>query len=70
VRTATRTARSDRAKELLKVPRLGPKAFEQAPASCASRRREPARRSAVHPEAYPVVERILKKTGSGRDEER
>jgi uncharacterized protein len=42
------------------VPRLGPKAFEQ----CAGFLRIPAAttrstQSAVHPEAYPVVERIL-----------
>ncbi|MFN9276865.1 MAG: helix-hairpin-helix domain-containing protein, partial [Planctomycetota bacterium] len=51
-------------KELLKVSRLGPKAFEQ----CAGFLRipggdDPLDQSAVHPEAYPVVERILKKTG-------
>ena len=51
-------------KELLKVTRLGPKAFEQ----CAGFLRipggeNPLDQSAVHPEAYPVVERILKKTG-------
>jgi len=51
-------------KELLKVTRLGPKAFEQ----CAGFLRVPGGEnpldsSAVHPEAYPVVERILQKTG-------
>ncbi len=51
-------------KELLKVSRLGPKAFEQ----CAGFLRVPGGEnpldsSAVHPEAYPVVERILAKTG-------
>ena len=51
-------------KELLKVTRLGPKAFEQ----CAGFLRiqggeNPLDQSAVHPEAYPVVERILGKTG-------
>jgi uncharacterized protein len=50
-------------KELLKVPRLGPKAFEQ----CAGFLRIPAGdnpldASAVHPEAYPVVRRILDAT--------
>ncbi|OCG41361.1 RNA-binding transcriptional accessory protein [Gilliamella sp. Fer1-1] len=49
-------------KQLLKVPRLGPKAFEQ----CAGFLRimdgkNPLDASAVHPEAYPVVERILEK---------
>ena len=47
-------------KALLKVPRLGEKTFEQ----CAGFLRiadgdEPLDASAVHPEAYPVVERIL-----------
>ncbi|MGW4365095.1 Tex family protein [Nocardia takedensis] len=51
---------------LLKVPRLGPKAFEQ----CAGFLRirggdDPLDTSAVHPEAYPVVRRILEKTGNG-----
>ncbi|MCB9886110.1 MAG: RNA-binding transcriptional accessory protein [Planctomycetes bacterium] len=51
-------------KELLKVSRLGPKAFEQ----CAGFLRipggeNPLDASSVHPEAYPVVERILAKTG-------
>ncbi|TCT25819.1 Tex family protein [Thermomonas haemolytica] len=47
-------------KALLKVPRLGDKTFEQ----CAGFLRimdgeQPLDASAVHPEAYPVVERIL-----------
>ncbi|MFT3756943.1 MAG: Tex family protein [Pseudoxanthomonas sp.] len=47
-------------KELLKVPRLGEKTFEQ----CAGFLRiadgdQPLDASSVHPEAYPVVERIL-----------
>ena len=50
-------------KALLKVPRLGPKAFEQ----CAGFLRIPAGdnpldASSVHPEAYPVVRRILDAT--------
>ncbi|MFD6389416.1 Tex family protein [Nocardia sp. NPDC060259] len=49
---------------LLEVPRLGPKAFEQ----CAGFLRirggdDPLDTSAVHPEAYPVVRRILEHTG-------
>jgi uncharacterized protein len=49
---------------LRKVPRLGDKTFEQ----CAGFLRVPAGEnpldaSAVHPEAYPVVERILSKVG-------
>lgn len=51
-------------KALLKVPRLGPKAYEQ----CAgflriSGGRDPLDASAVHPEAYPVVARIAQATG-------
>ncbi|MFJ1541402.1 Tex family protein [Micromonospora chalcea] len=50
--------------ELKKVPRLGPKAFEQ----CAGFLRipggdDPLDSSSVHPEAYPVVRRILSSTG-------
>ncbi|MET8774850.1 Tex family protein [Nocardia sp. NPDC050713] len=54
---------------LLDVPRLGPKAFEQ----CAGFLRirggdDPLDTSAVHPEAYPVVRRILESTGRGMSE--
>ncbi|MEU8087957.1 Tex family protein [Micromonospora sp. NPDC049101] len=50
--------------ELKKVARLGPKAFEQ----CAGFLRipdgdDPLDSSSVHPEAYPVVRRILASTG-------
>ncbi|WP_026267764.1 Tex family protein [Micromonospora sp. CNB394] len=50
--------------ELKKVPRLGPKAFEQ----CAGFLRipggdDPLDSSSVHPESYPVVRRILATTG-------
>ena len=53
-----------RRRELLKVPRLGEKTFEQ----CAGFLRiadgdEPLDASSVHPEAYPVVERIVKDSG-------
>ncbi|MDR6841876.1 Tex family protein [Pseudoxanthomonas sacheonensis] len=53
-----------RRRELLKVPRLGEKTFEQ----CAGFLRiadgdEPLDASSVHPEAYPVVERIAKDSG-------
>ena len=52
-------------KELKEVPRLGPKAFEQ----CAGFLRindgaDPLDASGVHPEAYPVVRRILAATKS------
>jgi uncharacterized protein len=51
-------------KALLKVPRLGDKAFEQ----CAGFLRvpnsdNPLDTSSVHPEAYPVVERIIAQCG-------
>ncbi|WP_407938077.1 Tex family protein [Nakamurella panacisegetis] len=54
---------------LKNVPRLGPKAYEQ----CAGFLRiaggaDPLDRSSVHPEAYPVVRRILKDTGTGLDD--
>ena len=49
-------------KQLLKVARLGPKAFEQAAGFLRIRDGEnPLDASAVHPEAYPVVEDIVKK---------
>jgi uncharacterized protein len=51
--------------QLMQVPRLGPKAFEQ----CAGFLRirggdDPLDASGVHPEAYPVVRRILAATKS------
>ena len=49
-------------KTLLKVPRFGPKAFEQAAGFLRIRDGDnPLDASAVHPEAYPVVERILQR---------
>ncbi len=45
---------------LKKVPRLGPKTFELAAGFLRIRGSNPLDISAVHPEAYPVVERILK----------
>ncbi len=51
-------------RELLKVARLGAKTFEQAAGFLRIRDGEnPLDASAVHPEAYPVVERILKTSG-------
>jgi uncharacterized protein len=53
-----------RRKDLLAVPRLGPKAFEQAAGFLRIQDGDdPLDASAVHPEAYPVVERICKTTG-------
>jgi uncharacterized protein len=51
--------------QLMAVPRLGPKAFEQ----CAGFLRirggdDPLDASGVHPESYPVVRRILTRTGT------
>lgn len=55
-------------RQLLDVPRLGPKAFEQAAGFLRIRDGDnPLDGSSVHPEAYPVVERILKKTGRPLD---
>ncbi len=49
---------------LKKVPRLGPKAFEQAAGFLRIMNgKNPLDASAVHPEAYPVVERIAEATG-------
>jgi uncharacterized protein len=51
-------------KQLLKVSRLGPKAFEQAAGFLRIVGSEnPLDSSAVHPEAYPIVERIARHTG-------
>ena len=51
-------------KALLKVPRLGPKAFEQAAGFLRIMNGEnPLDRSSVHPEAYPLVEKILHSSG-------
>ena len=49
-------------RDLLKVPRLGPKAFEQAAGFLRiNQGSNPLDASAVHPEAYPLVEKILAK---------
>ena len=51
-------------RELLNVPRLGDKTFEQAAGFLRINGGEnPLDASAVHPEAYPVVEKIVAKTG-------
>src|SRR5690606_9988866 len=52
--------------DLLAVPRLGPKAFEQAAGFLRiPDGRDPLDASAVHPEAYEVVRRIESRTGRG-----
>ena len=50
------------------VPRLGPKAYEQSAGFLRiAAGRDPLDRSSVHPEAYPVVRRILQATGATLD---
>jgi uncharacterized protein len=56
--------RFDSRRELLKVPKLGPKAFEQ----CAgflriSGGKEPLDNTGVHPESYPLAKALLKAAG-------
>jgi uncharacterized protein len=52
-------------KQLLEVPRLGPKAFEQCAGFLRIRGGDnPLDASSVHPESYPVVERILTVAGT------
>lgn len=53
-----------RRKDILKVPRLGPKAYEQAAGFLRIMGGDnPLDGSSVHPEAYSVVERIAKEAG-------
>ena len=54
---------------LKNVPRLGPKAYEQAAGFLRiAGGADPLDRSSVHPEAYPVVRRILAGTSTGLDD--
>lgn len=56
----------DNRNELKKVPRLGDKTFEQAAGFLRiSNSSNPLDASSVHPEAYPVVEKILAKIKQG-----
>ncbi len=56
-------------RDLLKVPRLGPKAFEQCSGFLRIRGgRQPLDASAVHPESYAVVERMAKDAGTSVSE--
>ena len=58
--------RFDDRKALLKVSRLGEKTFEQAAGFLRITDGDnPLDASSVHPEAYPVVERIIEGTGKG-----
>jgi len=51
----------DRRQRLLKVPKLGKKAFEQAAGFLRVRNgTQPLDNSAVHPESYPVVEKMAR----------
>jgi len=64
VKFRTENGRFSNRNELLKVPRLGGKAYEQ----CAGFLRiqqglHPLDQSAVHPEAYPLVEQMSKDLG-------
>ncbi len=52
-------------KELGKVPRLGPKAFEQCAGFLRVSGEEPLDASAVHPESYPVVRQMCSASGLG-----
>ncbi|MCA9086941.1 MAG: helix-hairpin-helix domain-containing protein, partial [Planctomycetaceae bacterium] len=52
-------------KQLTKVPKLGKKAFEQAAGFLRIRDgKQPLDNSAVHPESYPIVDRMAKKLGT------
>ena len=52
-------------KELKKVPRLGPKAFEQSAGFLRiPDAKNPLDNSAVHPESYPIVEKMAKDINS------
>ena len=56
-------------KQLAKVERLGPKAFEQAAGFLRITDGEnPLDRSGVHPETYPIVEKMLDKTSLSIDQ--
>jgi uncharacterized protein len=56
-------------KQLKKVPRLGEKAFQQAAAFVRiTNAKNPLDNSAVHPEAYGIVEKIAKNLGIKTDE--
>ncbi|WP_428775579.1 Tex family protein [Vibrio sp.] len=58
--------RFDSRSQLKKVPRLGPKAFEQSAGFLRIMDgRNPLDASAVHPEAYPVVKRIAEQSRQG-----
>ncbi len=54
----------DRRKDLLRVPGLGPRSFQQAAGFLRIRDgREPLDATAIHPESYPVAEAVLERAG-------
>lgn len=57
--------------DLKKVPKLGPKAFEQCAGFCRiSGGKEPLDSTSVHPESYSAAKKLIEKMGCGiRDEE-
>ncbi len=56
-------------KALMNVPRLGAKAFEQAAGFIRVRQSDnPLDQSAVHPESYPIVEKMARDLGAGVDD--
>ena len=56
--------------ELMKVPKLGPKAYEQCAGFCRiNGGDEPLDSTAVHPESYPQARELLKKIGCGINDE-
>ncbi|MFA8299646.1 MAG: Tex family protein [Hyphomicrobiales bacterium] len=56
-------------KELMKVSRFGPKAFEQAAGFLRIHNaKNPLDKSAVHPESYGIVEKMAKKVGCKVDD--
>jgi uncharacterized protein len=57
-----------RRRQLLDVPGLGPKTFEQAAGFLRIREGDdPLDRTGVHPETYPIVERVMAHTGRAID---
>lgn len=61
--------RFDDRKELKKVARLGPKAFEQAAGFLRiANGKNPLDNSGVHPESYPVIEKIITQLNSNISE--
>jgi uncharacterized protein len=64
VRYRSEVGKFNRRKELLKVPRLGEKAFEQCAGFLRVKESEdPLDKSAVHPEAYSLVEAMARDLG-------